>query len=162
MQELIKKATFSRCREYRYALKRYWDRDRPVVLFIALNPSIADESTDDPTLKRCLSYARSWGYGGLSLGNLFSVVATDPKSLKSVDDPVGPENDLWLKRLASDANLIVAAWGNQGTYLDRARRVSGMLDTLHCLKQNKSGQPAHPLYQLAALTPERFVYPQLT
>ena len=159
MQGLIKKANFSRCRKYRYALRRHWDADRPVVLFVALNPSIADELNDDPTLKRCLSYARTWGYGGLSLGNLFAAVATDPNRIKSMEDPVGSENDLWLRRLASDAHLIVAAWGNGGTHLDRARHVSNMLYPLHCLKQNKSGQPVHPLYQLADLTPAQFVYP---
>ena len=148
-----KRAEISRCRLYRYALWRVWDEDLPTVLFVGLNPSTADEVTDDPTLIRCMNFARVWGYGGVCIGNLFAYRATDPKVLLSVKDPIGAENDVWLAKLAEDAGLIVAAWGNMGPYLDRSQQVRPLLPNLHCLKLNKSGEPAHPLYLKADLRP---------
>jgi len=77
-------ATFSPCRKYRYSLFRIWDEDKSLVLFIGLNPSTADEKEDDPTIRRCINFAKQWGwgYGGLIMGNLFSFRATQPSDLK--------------------------------------------------------------------------------
>ena len=146
-------ASFSKCRTYRYALWRVWEETKPTVLFVGLNPSIADEQIDDPTLIRCTNYAKSWGYGGVMMGNLFAYRATDPKELFQATEPIGEENDSWLKNLASNANLVVAAWGNMGTHLGRSQEVISFLPNLHCLKMNKSGEPAHPLYLKADLRP---------
>jgi hypothetical protein len=146
-------AKLSKCRKYRFALWRTWDDSISYVMFVGLNPSTADENTDDPTLTRCINYAKSWGYGGICMANLFAFRATEPTFMKSVQDPVGSQNNRWLKRLASEAGLVVAAWGNDGSYLNRSKQVREFLPSLHCLKINKSGEPAHPLYQKADLQP---------
>ena len=146
-------AKLSGCRKYRYALWRIWDDSKPFVMFVGLNPSTADETSDDPTLTRCIKYAKSWGYGGLCMANLFAFRATEPADMKASDDPIGIENNKWLKKLAKDAALVVAAWGNDGSYLERSEQVKEFLPNLYCLKLNKSGEPAHPLYQAAKLKP---------
>ncbi len=146
-------AKFSECRKYRYALWRTWDISKPYVMFVGLNPSTADEKTDDPTLTRCINYAKSWGYGGVCMVNLFAFRATEPNVMKAAKDPMGKDNNDWLKKLANDSGLIVAAWGNDGSYLGRSKKVRELLPNLHCLNINKSGEPAHPLYQKANLLP---------
>jgi hypothetical protein len=125
-------------------------------MFIGLNPSTADESTDDPTLIRCINFAKSWGYGGVCMANLFAFRATDPNDMKATEDPTGARNNHWLKRLATESDLIIAAWGNDGSYLQRSKQVREILPGMHCLKLNKSGEPAHPLYQKANLRPIPF------
>lgn len=87
------------------------------------------------------------------MANLFAFRATEPADMKASDDPIGIENNKWLKKLAKDAVLVVAAWGNDGSYLERSEQVKEFLPNLYCLKLNKSGEPAHPLYQAAKLKP---------
>ena len=118
---------FSPCRTYRYALWREWIGGDGYVMFIGLNPSTADETQDDPTIRRCIAFAKAWGYGGLSMTNLFAFRATDPKKMKAVADPIGPENDAHLLRLARDAGVIVAAWGANGTHRGRDADVRELL-----------------------------------
>lgn len=146
-------AELSPCRRYRYALWRTWDDRLPRVMFIGLNPSTADETVDDPTLRRTMDFARRWGFGGVGNGNLFAFRATDPKAMRAAEDPVGPDNDAWLRRLADEAGLVVAAWGNHGAFLERSAAVRRALPDLHVLKLNASGEPAHPLYQRADIRP---------
>jgi hypothetical protein len=146
-------AKLSECRKYRYALWRTWDDSKSYVMFIGLNPSTADENTDDPTLTRCINYAKSWGYGGVCMANLFAFRATEPSDMKASNYPIGSENNKWLKKLAKEAALVVAAWGNDGSYLGRSKQVLEIIPNLSCLKLNKSGEPAHPLYQAAKLKP---------
>ena len=146
-------AKLSECREYRYGLWRTWDNSKPFVMFVGLNPSTADETNDDPTLIRCMNFAKSWGYGGVCMANLFAFRATDPSVMKASKDPVGPENNKWLESLAKDAAIVVAAWGNDGAFLARSNQVKEQIPGMHCLKLNKSGEPAHPLYQAAKLQP---------
>ncbi len=137
-------AKFSNCRKYRYALWRIWDDEKPYVLFIGVNPSTADETEDDPTLRRCINYAKSWKkFGGVCMANLFACTPWDPKV------PIGEENDKWLKKLAKKADIIIAAWGNDGAYRGRPQQVIDLIpNPMYCLKINKSGQPKHPLYAL--------------
>ncbi len=142
-----KSATFSNCRKYRYALSRSWDDKKKIVLFIGLNPSTADEKKDDPTIRRCINYAQSWGYGGLQVANLFAYRATKPTKLRYVENPVGDDNDQQLIKLSKMADLTVAAWGNEGVLFNRDKQVIKLIPNLMCLKINKSGQPAHHLYQ---------------
>lgn len=149
-------AKLSACRKYRYALWRTWDDSKPRVMFIGLNPSTADETVDDPTLVRCMNFARDWGYGGVCTANLFAFRATDPAAMKQASDPVGADNDKWLKKLASEAGLIIAAWGNDGRFMDRSSAVIKMMPAMQCLKINSSGEPAHPLYQPKSRKPVRF------
>lgn len=90
------------------------------------------------------------------MANLFAFRATEPADMKAADDPVGTQNNRWLRKLAGDAGLVVAAWGNDGSFQDRSRKVKRLLPDMHCLKVNKSGEPAHPLYQKADLDPVPF------
>jgi hypothetical protein len=123
-------------------------------MIIGLNPSTADEVDDDPTVTRCIAYAKAWGYGGLCMGNLFAFRATNPSKMREAEDPVGPGNDEWLKKLAKDAGVVVAAWGNGGAYLERSSAVMRLIPNLHCLKMTQVGEPAHPLYLKANLQPK--------
>ena len=142
-----KNATFSDCRKYRYALSRTWNGKKKTILFIGLNPSTANEKIDDPTIRRCINYAQNWGYASLLMVNLFAYRATLPSELKNVKNPIGNDNDLQIIELSKKADIAVAAWGNEGTLLNRDKEVKKILPNLMCLKINKSGQPAHPLYQ---------------
>ncbi|MDD3030625.1 MAG: DUF1643 domain-containing protein [Alphaproteobacteria bacterium] len=146
-------ATLSTCGRYRYELRRVWDEAKPLVLFIGLNPSTADEEREDNTSRVCINYAKRWGYGGLLIGNLFSYRSTDQKVLRHVSDPVGPENDAWLKRLQSEASLVVCAWTKAGKFMGRSQHVLSFLNNPHCLVQGKEGYPGHPLYKRADLLP---------
>lgn len=146
-------ANFSRCRRYRYALWRRWAPGDDYVLLVGLNPSTADHRRDDPTIRRCIGFARDWGYSGLCVANLFALRATYPEDLLADPEPVGPRNDQWLRRLARDASLVVGGWGNHGRHQDRAARVRAWLPGLHCLRLNQSGEPAHPLYLPRELRP---------
>jgi hypothetical protein len=150
---LKKDAKLSVCRKYRYSLWRVWDQSKSHVMFIGLNPSTADETADDPTLIRCMNYARSWGYGGVYMANLFAFRATDPEVMFAANNPIGKYNDRWLVELSQKAGLVVAAWGNSGSFMRRSNEVKQLLSNLHCLKMNKSGEPAHPLYQKTSLQP---------
>jgi len=153
-------ADFSPCRTYRYALWRTWGKAKPYALFICLNPSTADETDNDPTVTRCIDFAKQWGFGGLCMANLFAFRATQPKDLKQAKDPVGDANDKWLSKLHRDAGLVVAAWGNDGKFLGRADEVTKQLPNLYCLKINKSGEPAHPLYLKKGLKPAPYIKQQ--
>ncbi|NKI34899.1 DUF1643 domain-containing protein [Wenzhouxiangella sp. XN79A] len=147
-------AHFSRCRTWRYALWREWDAARPRVMLIGLNPSTADARRNDPTIRRCIGFARDWGFGGVWVLNLFAFRATYPEDLKMADDPVGPKNDRWLRRVAKACPRRVACWGNDGAFLGRSARVRGLLgDRLEVLRLNASGEPAHPLYLPKTLWP---------
>ena len=127
-------------------------------MFIGLNPSTADENNDDPTLTRCINYAKSWGFGGVCMANLFAYRAIEPKDMKAAVNPMGLRNNHWLSKLAKEAGLVVGAWGNDGTFLGRSEQIRGLIDDIHWLKMNKSGEPAHPLYQKADLLPVPMSY----
>lgn len=145
-------AVLSSCGQYRYELWRRW-ADGPHVLFIMLNPSTADATNDDATIRKCVAYAKRWGFGALCVGNLFAFRATDPKDMKAAADPIGPENDATLARLASEAGVIVAAWGAHGTHMSRDKAVMKMLPTINALHVTKDGSPGHPLYLKGDATP---------
>lgn len=148
-------AEFSSDRVHRYALWRTWDKSKGIAMFIGLNPSTADEAKNDPTVSRCINYAKHWGFGGMIMSNIFAYRATDPKMMKVAEDPVGPENDQWLLKLAKEASLIMATWGNHGEFLERGKAVISLFEgtELHCLTLNKTGHPKHPLYCSSTLKP---------
>ena len=148
-------AKFSPDRLHRYALWRVWDNSLPVAMFIGLNPSTADEIKNDNTVTKCINYARTWGYGGMIMSNIFAYRATNPEDMKAVPDPVGPDNDKWLLKLAKEAKLIVAAWGNRGEHMDRGKAVRELFKnkSMHCLAMNNTGHPKHPLYCKNSLSP---------
>lgn len=128
-------ASTSPCKQYRYELRRIWDESKPLVMFLCLNPSTADAETEDNTSRVCINCAKRWGYGGLLIGNLFAYCSTDQSALYQVTDPIGPENDAWLKKLLSEAALVVCAWSDTGAYKDRDKTVLGFLQKPHCLKR---------------------------
>ena len=159
---LQRHANFSRCGQYRYALWRQWGEGDDFMLLIGLNPSTTDPHQDNPTIRRCMGFAQDWGYSGLCVANLFAYRATYPNDLFSAADPVGPQNDAWLRRLARQADLVVAAWGNHGRFNDRAVQVVRQLPTMHYIRLNRSGEPAHPLYLPRHLKAQPWVgYPSL-
>jgi hypothetical protein len=142
-------ARFSRDRRYRYRLWRRWDASRPVVAFCMLNPSTADESSDDPTIRRCIGFARTWGYGGLDVVNLFALRATDPRELRLSRDPIGGLNDAYLIDAAARSAAMVIAWGAHGVFRSRGAAALELLSPrgrLLALGWTDSGEPRHPLY----------------
>lgn len=147
-------ATISACGLYRYRLWRGWDHTLPPMVMIMLNPSTADANMDDPTVRRCVSRAKAEGCGSLDIINLFAYRSTDPMEIRLAIDPVGPENDRITRECLAGCmdrgGKIVAAWGNHGTYLGRAKSFlndARMPETpLLCLGFTKNGQPRHPLY----------------
>lgn len=152
-------AELSHDRVYRYTLWRIWDSNKPFVLFIGLNPSTADEYKDDQTIRRCLGFAKKWGYGGLYMANLFAFRATDPVEMKAHKAPVGPGNDEVLIRLSEQAGLVVCAWGAHGSHLSRNNDVYNLLNkyNLMCLDVTKHGHPRHPLYIKSDTELKRYV-----
>jgi hypothetical protein len=142
---------------YRYKLWRFWDDRLPACAFIMLNPSVADASIDDPTIRRVVGYARSWDYGSVTVVNLFALRSTDPAALKSAADPVGPLNDRHIAEVARSSAIIVAAWGAHPGIEGRARDVRRMLAdagvTLHRLALTKGGHLGHPLFLKSDLKP---------
>ena len=119
----------------------------PIVVFIGLNPSTADEHTDDPTIRRCMGFMKAWGFTGMYMVNLFAYRATDPNELRSVADPVGPENDEWIDgTIDGTSDFSVAIWGTNGSYMGRGKEVAGEHKRLKCLGLTKGGHPKHPLY----------------
>ncbi|WP_180054180.1 MULTISPECIES: DUF1643 domain-containing protein [unclassified Acinetobacter] len=142
-----KGAEISECSKYRYSLWRIWDKDKPIFTFIGLNPSTADHVQDDPTITRCINFAKSWGGGGIYMANLFAYRATKPQEMMAQEDPIGTQNDEYLYRLASQSKHIIACWGNDGAFKERSAFVKQLLkDKLYYLELNKSGEPKHPLY----------------
>ena len=140
-----KKANISKDKIYRYTLSRTWDSTKPTVLFIGLNPSIADENIDDPTITRCINFAKDWGYGTLLMANLFAFRSTYPKEIYLIDDPIGQDNDHYILECVKQSDLIIACWGNNGTYMDREKIIKELVPNLYCLQKNKNGTPHHPL-----------------
>lgn len=147
-------AVFSPCRMYRYSLSRIWDPTQSKVVFVGLNPSTADEQADDPTVRRCVGFARRWNFGGLVLVNLFAYRSTDPAGLLKAADPIGPENDKHILTRSSEAAFVVVAWGTRGSLLNRDKQVLSMLPKAYCLGVTIEGHPKHPLY-LSGKTPRR-------
>ena len=152
-----KTAILSADRLYRYALWRTWGLSKGFAMFVGLNPSTADETEDDPTIRRCIAFARDWGYGGLCMTNLFAFRATQPVDMKNAQDPVGPENDDWLRKYSAKAGVVVAAWGVHGVFKNRDVVVKELLQNLHYLQLTKEGHPGHPLYLPKTLQPVPWV-----
>lgn len=149
-------ALFSSDRIYRYELWRIWDELLPYCMFIGLNPSTADETKDDNTVRRCILYSQKWGYGALCMTNIFAFRETDPKIMMNYKEPIGPENNNTLKKLSEKAGIIIAAWGKYGNYLNRQKEIINLIPDLYCLKKNKDGSPSHPLYLKKDLIPFKF------
>ena len=155
-------AQFSGCLTYRYKLWRLWS-DEPPVLFIMLNPSTADADRTDPTVERCVRYARAWGDGGLLVCNLFALRSTDPQELYKHIAPIGTRNDEAILAEAERASRIICAWGNHGRHLGRSYYLRRLLEDngfdLWVLKLTSKGEPNHPLYLRRDLQPTAWIKP---
>lgn len=143
-----KYALISSCGTYRYSLTRLWDDSLPNLLFIMLNPSTADSNIDDPTIRRCISFAKDNGFGSVSVGNLYSFRSTDPSVLKTmnVEIAIGPENSDHLEELISHSGKIIVAWGKHGGMGTSLVRNLLAEKEVFALQVNKDGSPKHPLY----------------
>lgn len=150
-----KNAILSTDRVYRYSLSRIWDESKSYLNVIGLNPSTADEMEDDRTSRRCIGFAKDWGYGGLIMTNLFAFRTTKPADMRAADEPIGPENNKHLILIAEKSGMVLAAWGTHGNFNNRDKEVINILlpEKINCLKITKSGLPAHPLYIKADTKP---------
>lgn len=150
-------ALISPCLGYRYWLSRDSKSnpteskltEKSAALFVMLNPSTADGEIDDPTIRRCRGFAKRWDCNGIIVTNLYALRATDPKQLWKNDDPVGKDNDYWLRKFSSEYLDVICGWGDNAKQ-ERVGQFKLMMDEigarLWCLGTTKSGAPMHPLY----------------
>lgn len=153
--------------EYRYRLTRHLTRDigegRGTINWIMLNPSTADATQDDPTIRRCIAFSRSWHFEWMIVTNLWALRATNPDELTKAEDPVGPRNMQHLYMAMEESEFIVAAWGAIVETVMRAGKPRIHVETLlpkskvlWCLGRTKAGHPRHPLYVSGDTKPELF------
>lgn len=164
MPLLKRTAKLSDCGTYRYSLARTWDPNLGAALFVCLNPSTADHTADDPTVRKCVGFAKRWGFGSMWVVNLFAYRATDPKDLRAAQrrgvDIVGdPVNRQAITEAATVADRVVLAWGaNASSWSPYAATVTARIRAdlpnrpLWHLGRTVDGQPLHPS-MLAYSTP---------
>lgn len=163
MSDLFRKssAILSPCGLYRYRLTRTLDGGKGRLVWVMLNPSKADDEVDDPTIRRCIGFARSWDFASFDVVNLFAWRATDPVDVPLMQAPcpdvaVGPDNDRVIIEAVTGADKIIVAWGTGLPHVNgrrwtehRAKHVLAMLwikgTTPVCLGLTSKGQPRHPL-----------------
>lgn len=161
IRSTVPPVVISQCGNYRYLLSRQWESAPKYVLWLMLNPSTADATKDDATIRRCTGFSKHWGYGGLLVANLYALRTPYPGDLfNAAIDPVGPGTDAYIKYVAARASLIVCAWGQCGPdpgrrwdVLRLLRDVQGEAPRLHYLILNSTGEPGHPLRLKATLKP---------
>jgi hypothetical protein len=145
-------AEFSPCGVYRYSLSREWADGDGTILFVMLNPSTANADANDPTIRRCMGFARSWGAKRIEIRNLFAFRATDPKDMVAAlghgTDIVGPENDSQIEAAHGRSSRTFAAWGAHPLATERGKVAMRILSRrpVFCFGTSKSGAPRHPLY----------------
>jgi hypothetical protein len=157
-------AHLSDCGTYWYRLWREWDKSRPTLVFLMLNPSTADHRVDDPTVTRCLARAVANNFGRLEVANLFPLRATNPDELLTHPDPLGPRNPAngAILDVVDRASMVICAWGSHKATAARAAdvmqllRITGMHARLFHLGLNQDGSPTHPLYIAANTQPNSF------
>lgn len=139
-------AVFDSSGEYRYWLQRKWDDLKAKVSFIMLNPSVADSEWDDRAVQRCIFFARNWGFGSVEIVNLFAYQTESPKILKSVMEPIGKDNDKYILETLKNADIIIAAWGNDGAFRNRYKEILTLVQDydLHCMGITAESQPKYP------------------
>jgi hypothetical protein len=166
----LRTADISECGKYRYTLTRTWSEERGRVLFIMLNPSTADADKDDNTIRRCIAFARAWGYGGIEVVNLYALRAINPGNLLCHPDPVGPRNDDAICAALTRADLVVVAWGASYLKIKERERNCEVLHLIRsyfnaldheaskpkCLNLTKEGHPQHPLYAKGDIVPRNY------
>jgi hypothetical protein len=143
-------AVFSDDHAYRYQLTRTWDTILPTICWDMLNPSKASAMINDPTLLRVVKFSQRWGYGRCILINAFAYCASDPRELRTADDPIGPDWVNWFYAALDASSTVMAAWGNNvptryGAHIYRMKRILWHYPNIYCLGRTKSGEPIHPL-----------------
>lgn len=154
---MIKNAIIDDTGKYRYLLTRTWDENLPPAVFVMLNPSTANAEEDDPTIRRCVNFAKKWDLGGIKVVNVFAYRATNPKELFKVKEPIGIENEKYIREAVINAGIIILAWGSSCTKLKSGyRKVKEILKDYetHCLGITKDGFPKHPLYLKGTTMPK--------
>jgi hypothetical protein len=159
-------ATFSKDKVYRYLLTRKWGQTGRAVNFVMCNPSVADATTLDRTVSKCLYWSILWGFHMLLVTNVFSVCSTNPQAIYDIDDPIGPENNDYISlamEWAKNSNgMVICAFGNHATYLSRNLTVqleaANIGVPLYCLELNKEDIPKHPLYIKKEIVPKIWKY----
>tara|TARA_Y100000739_G_C20611082_1_gene468641 strand:- start:3384 stop:3893 length:510 start_codon:yes stop_codon:yes gene_type:complete len=143
-------ATYSDCGCYRYSLSRVWEPKKKKLTFVLLNPSTATELQNDPTVERCERRARTLGFGGFLVCNIFAWRDTSPEKMKKAYDPIGNHNDNAILDACVWGDTIICAWGTHGSHLNRGEKVLKMIKTIsknpYHLGLTKAGYPKHPLY----------------
>lgn len=146
---MFKDAVIDNTGKYRYLLTRTWDENLPSAVFVMLNPSTADAEIDDPTIRRCISFAKTWGCGEIKVVNIFAYRATNPKELFKTKEPIGIENEKYIKQAITTAKFIVLAWGSSCKTIDSGYEKAKEIlknSEIYCLGITKDGFPKHPLY----------------
>ncbi len=155
--QIASEAVYSDCMAYRYKLTRRW-APGGLLNFIMLNPSVADELHNDPTVERCERRARQLGFGAFNVTNIFAWRDTDPFAMRRATEPDGPENEKVLIEAAQQADQVIAAWGTHGAHRGRGPEVAALLHSkriqLYHLGLSKQGHPRHPLYLPYTRQPE--------
>ena len=143
-------AKFSKCKQHRFVLWRGWDMTKPFILFIGLNPSRGNDFYNDPTITRCINFSKSWGFGGMLFGNLFSKISPKPDVIKNdLDTANHPKANEYLMRMISMADTVVFCWGSWKFIDNRKYFIHTLCDgkeSVKCFSKNKDGNPKHPLY----------------
>lgn len=150
-------AIFSGCKTYRYSLWRKWDMKGKFIFFIGLNPSRGNEHYNDPTIKRLIAFAKSWGYGGLYLGNLFAIRSPEPQLVfEDLSRAEGIWCNSYLQAMVKESLTVVYCWGSWPKIDERVKKVTHLIPMGKCFGVNSDGQPKHPLYLKSNTTLEFF------
>jgi hypothetical protein len=144
-------AVISDCLKYRYRLERKTGNG-PTLMFVMVNPSTADATTDDQTIRKCIGFATRAGYGRIIVGNKFAFRATDVNELRTARDPIGPENDEHLRAMMREAKTVVVGWGQlaklpetlRGRWKDIVRLADVAGHELQTIGINADKHPKHP------------------
>lgn len=143
-------ATFDRTGKYRYRLWRTWNDRLPNAAIVMLNPSAANQSVDDPTIRSCIRIAGALSFGGIEVVNLFAYCTAHPRQLRNVRAPIGKENDRYITEACASSASVIVAWGNYGDWLNRDEEVIALLNEYSwlpfCFGTTNRGEPRHPLY----------------
>lgn len=148
----VRGAKFSKCKKYRYRLWRIWDNTKPLAMVIGINPSKANETKDDPTIRNIRMMLTALGYGGFYMMNLFNYISTEPENLVGVEDPVGPRGDVEIFEVTERVADVIFAWGTadkvkrlKSMVLRRAEEFSYAFPEAKVFEFNRDASPAHPM-----------------
>ncbi|MDA9749333.1 MAG: DUF1643 domain-containing protein [Bacteroidota bacterium] len=139
---MIREAKISIDKKERYSLKREWDKSKNKILYIMLNPSLADDNNDDPTIRRLINFSKKFNYGGFLVGNIYSTISPNPKEVDK-SDGISDKNLVELLKLINQVEEIVYAWGNNAY---EPEFLKDLVSNPKCFGKNLNGSPKHPLY----------------